>query len=615
MDWATAAVRVGILCSLCLAAAVVWRLSRPAGVWGDALRRRFLLGLPWGTLVASAGVLAVYLFLQGGLSNWYSPVTIPFRAWSYFYPLGLVTAGFAHNGPGHLLGNLLGTLALAPFCEYAWGHFPRERGAQSFGSLGTNPFVRAFVVVPLVIVAVGLLTALFAVGPIIGFSGVVFAFGGFALVRYPYATLLALLASRAAGTVRIAFQSPTLVVEARPIFYSPWWANIAIQGHALGLLIGALAGFWFVRARDAPTPSPLRLWSAVLLFGMTESLWAVYWFRGNAVFALYRGVGVVLVVLLATLVTAAVAASDRPLTPWLDRIEWRGPTLLALAVSGIAAAYYGLRGTGTLAVTTPAGLLDVPVLPALAGVAFLVALGVALWRPSVPNPFASTPRRQVAVVVLVLGLAAIVGPAIPVNLVTVSDQPLPGDTTEVRDYEVTYAENVTNGMVSAVGVSAFGETTQVRTSGVIVRSERRGIWTTAVTKSRLAFDGNRTVRLGGVGWRESVVANRTGWRVAGGGAAYRVAFYRDGERDPVYASPPANASPTIATRNVSVAPDGTDDFALVVTRENRTLDRAPMPAPNGSVTAGGLSFTRRDGTVYAERNGTRVAVAARETYE
>src|SRR6056297_4028396 len=92
--------------------------------WRDQLTGRFWYGVPWGTLVSIAFVLAVYLFVQGGIHDWHDPTVIPFRAWSYLYPTGLLTAGFAHSSSGHLLGNLLGTIALAPIAEYAWGHYP-----------------------------------------------------------------------------------------------------------------------------------------------------------------------------------------------------------------------------------------------------------------------------------------------------------------------------------------------------------------------------------------------------------------------------------------------------------------------------------------------------------
>jgi len=105
--------RVGVVAALLASVAVAFLVDRPAAL-GARLRERFVLGVPWGTLVSAGVVLAVYLLLQGGLRNWYAPVTIPFRAWSYFYPLGVVTAAFSHNGASHLIGNLVGTLTLAP---------------------------------------------------------------------------------------------------------------------------------------------------------------------------------------------------------------------------------------------------------------------------------------------------------------------------------------------------------------------------------------------------------------------------------------------------------------------------------------------------------------------
>jgi membrane associated rhomboid family serine protease len=541
------ALGIALLCSVL----VVFVLDRPRGRWGARLRPRFVAGIPWGTLVSAGLVLAVYLFVQGGWSHWYSPVTIPFRAWSYFSPLGVATAAFSHFGPAHLIGNLVGTLALAPIAEYAWGHYPRERGTQTFTSPLTNPYVRAFVVVPAVVGGVGLFTALFAVGPVIGFSGVVFAFAGFALVHYPITTVVALAASNGIRTLYRAFQQPTLTASAGPSYSSPWWADIAIQGHAIGLLAGILVGVWLARARGDDRPSAARVAVGVALFGVAQSLWAVYWFRGGETYVLYRAAGLALVVLLATLVAATVAASTRPL------------------------------------------------LSASAGTD---ALG-------------SLPRWQVGATVLVLCTAAIAGPAVPVNLTTPAEGDLSGDAdpVTVRGYEVTYAEDVPNGMVSLVDVEAFGETTQVNTSGVIVRNRERGIWMTAVPTGRLAFTGTTHVRVGGVGWRESVRVQRRGWSAIGGGTTYRVRLSYRGENVTAYTAPPARADPVIAGRNVSVV-SGPDRFRLNVSVGNRSAT-TPLPAVNETASAGGLDFVNVDGRIYAIDGSTRVRVARRETYE
>jgi membrane associated rhomboid family serine protease len=540
--------RVGVVAALVVSVAVVLLLDRRSSLLAS-LRRRFILGVPWGTLVSAAFVLAVYLLVQGGYDHWYSPVTIPFRAWSYFYPLGIATAAFSHGSAGHLVGNLVGTLTLAPLAEYAWGHFPRERGAHSFSSLRTNPYVRAFVVFPLAVVVVGLLTSIFAIGPIIGFSGVVFAFAGVALVNYPLGTVIALAGGSALRLVYSALRNPVLTASGRPTYVTPWWADIAIQGHAIGLLIGVLIGLAIVRRRQqAARPSARRLWLGALLFSVEQSLWAVYWFRGGETFVLYRAVGVILVAALALIIVFAVVTRDDPLFSW---------------------EFFGDSGV------------------------------VRNW--------------QVAAGILLLSTAALAGPAVPTNLYTAESGDLAGEEIEVRDYEVTYAENVENGLVATVDVEAFGETTGVNTSGVIVRSEERGIWTTAVSRGRLAFDGRRAVRLGGVGWRETVTAQRGGWRVLGNSSAYRVALGHNNTTRVVYASDPVTASPTLDGRNVTVVPNKSG-YLLRVTEGNTSTD-ARFPTQNESVTADGLTFTRKNSSVYVSYNRTRVQLLERESYE
>ncbi|WP_423751588.1 rhomboid family intramembrane serine protease [Salinirarus marinus] len=537
--------RLAVVVAFVLALVVVAAVDRSSRSRVGHLRTRLLLGVPWGTLTTLAVVTSVYLFLQGGWSNWHTPVVVPFRAWSYFYPLGVLSAAFAHVGAGHLVGNLVGTLAFGALAEYAWGHFPRSRGASTFSSWRTNPYVRAFVVVPSVAVAVGLVTAAFSIGPIIGFSGVVFAFAGFALVYYPLGTVVTLSAGGVVRTVYRTLRSPTVIGKAEPVYSSPWWADVAIQGHALGLFVGVLLGLWVARRRGDDPPSPLRLWSGVVLFAVAQSLWAVYWYRGSETYVLYRAVGVVAVALLATLVTLAVTASDRP-------------------------------------------LFDAPA-----------------------DALRAMPRWQAAAVAVVLVTAAISGPAVPVNLSRPADDAVAATTT-VRDYEVTYAENLTNRMVSAVDVSALGETTNVTTSGVVVESRRRSIWTTAVTKGRLDFAGDARVRLGGVGWRETVGVHRDGWDVVGNDTVYRVSLSHDGRNATAYTSPPKRAEPVVAGRNVSVVARP-DRFLVNVTRANESAS-APVPANDSSVTLLNVTLVRNGTKLFATHGETRVRVANEETY-
>ena len=538
---------VGVVGALLASAGVAWYTDRHRRELRDRLRTRLLLGVPWGTLVAVALVLAVYLFLQAGISHWNDPVTLPFRAWSYLYPLGMVSAAFSHGGPGHLLGNLTGTLVLAPIVEYAWGHYPSERGAATFSSPWTNPYVRAFVVFPAAVVAVGVLTGVFALGPVIGFSGVVFAFAGFALVHYPLTTVVAALGGQ--GLLRRTFRALSDPVLTGGVSASgpspPWWAEIAIQGHALGLLVGILCGVVVARRRSHD-PSAVRVWMGVLLFAVAQGLWAVYWFRGSGEYVLYQALGLALVAALAVVVTVAVTASERPL----------------------------LRGTGDVS------------------------------------------RRTVATVALLISLAALAGPAVPTNALTVDDGATPTeDAVTVDGYTVTYAEDVRNRMIPAVDVRLFGESTNVTTSGVIVVNRDRHIWTRAASQRALAYDGHERIRVGGVGWESTVDARRVGWSAVGGETAYHVWLRAEGDGpNHVFNSSSATAEPRVASTNVTVVATERGGFRLRVTDAGEVVATEPMPQANESVTAGGVTFERDDDALFAVANGTRVRVAEREGY-
>lgn len=536
------ALELGVIAAVVLSVGVVRWLDREAD-WGPTRRSRLLLGVPWGTLTSGLFVLGVYLFVQGGYSHWYAPLTIPYRSWSYLYPLGLLVAPFAHNGVGHLTGNLLGTAVLGTLAEFAWGHFPTERGSESFTGWRTNPYVRAFVVFPGGVLGLGLLTSLFSWGPVIGFSGVVFAFAGFSLVRYPIGTVVALAVENVVGVFYRALREPIDTAQAEPVFSSPWWAGIAIQGHLLGLFLGLAVGGAVLSRRERDST---RLYVGTLLVATSLSLWAVWWYRGNDRYVLYRGLGVVLVLALSLLVTLGLLATHR---------DWTIPEL-------------------------------------------------------------NVPARQVGVLALLFPVLVVGAAAVPLNLTTVADDSAPGGgpAIEVRDYTVVYAENVTNQQTSIVNLSAFGETTQVRTSGVIVVSGERHLWGQAVSSSRLDFAGRVGVVLGGPGWREAVFASRDGWDVAGNGTAYRVFLRRaGGERQLAFTSAGRTADPVLAGHRVEVDPR-MDGYFLDVSRNNNTITSVPLPTANESRTVAGITFSRDGDRIVAAVDGTRVQIAKRETY-
>lgn len=333
--WAVAAARDGSwtaapIGALALTAAYAVRNGSPLA----ALRRRWLFGIPWGTLWAVGLILAVYYLVQGGGGG--PPASIPFTARSYFDPVGWLVAGFAHAGRGHLLGNLFGTLVYGSLAEWYWGHYPRRRGAVSFGRTLDAPPIRALVIGPAVVVGLGLATALFAWGPVIGFSGVVFAFVGILLVQQPLLAVVAVIARQAVGTLYRGLESPVVTATPGESFTQPWWADTAVQGHLLGLMLGVTIGVALLRQRG-DRPSARRLWVGTALTGAGAGLWAVWWFGPGDSFVLYRAAGLALLLLLAGFVTVAVRLATRIGTV-RGPYRWRhvGALLLLLPVATMA---------------------------------------------------------------------------------------------------------------------------------------------------------------------------------------------------------------------------------------------------------------------------------------
>lgn len=500
------------------------------------VRSRLLHGMPWGTLLTILFVTSVYLFVQGGLAHPNRPLVVPFRSWSYFYPLGMLTAAFSHASQSHLLGNLVATAAYASVAEYAWGRYPRTRGTQTFTSRWTNPYVR-ILVVPAVSIAAGLFTALFALGPVVGFSGVVFAFAGFAFVQRPLLTTLAILGSRILNLTLSAVLNPRVSTSPRPRVVTPWWTDVAVQGHAIGLLAGVLLAVALAHSRDE-WPDPRRVWFGLLAFAAYQGLWALYVPDGNGRYVLYRWAGVSLVFLFTAVVVVGATRS----------------------------AEYEL-------------------------------------------PVLGTSRRTVALALVVVTLASFSGAGVVYNVAPLDQQPGPEPAVHVRDYSVGYAEDVPDGYVGAISVPFVDYSPAINTSGVIVTSERRYVWRTMVRPAVLKNRGRTSVLLGGLGWRERVYVNRTGWTLAGKKAVYKVYLRPAGRnRTLAFSSEPATAAPIIAGHNISMEPT-TDRFRFVVSRANRTVGTTPVPGNGSSAHVAGITFRRNRSTVYAIANRTRVAIA------
>ncbi|MFP4529655.1 MAG: rhomboid family intramembrane serine protease [Halodesulfurarchaeum sp.] len=336
MDLLTVGARLAILVAFVLAIALVFSLRPPAET-GSRLRTRLLFGLPIGTLLSIGLVAAFFLFVQGDWGH-ETVLTLPFTSWSLRYPLGMATAPIAHQGLGHLVGNLAAFLIFGSIGEYAFGHFPTRRGASAFGSWRRNPYVRAFGLVPAGVFGVALLTSLFAWGPIIGFSGVVYATVGYVLINYPFVAVVGLVAREFAITVFWSLRDPILTASAGSSYGSPWWADVAIQTHLLGLLLGVGLGL-AIRSRRPQLDrlDPWRLFPASVLVGSSLTLWAVWWYAGPGSFQLFRGPGVVLVLGVALLITVAGTLQESPVAELSRRQVSVGLIVFPIVLMGAVA--------------------------------------------------------------------------------------------------------------------------------------------------------------------------------------------------------------------------------------------------------------------------------------
>jgi len=619
-------IQVALVVVVASVAAYVWAIDG-YGRWYPVLSERFIYGVPWGTVISVVGVFAVYLFAQSGLSHWSSPAITPFRSWSYSYLLGLFSAGFAHAGPDHLIGNMTGTIVLAPLVEYAWSHYPPklrddadaseypppgdvvepQTGIVGWGrpdnpGLFQRPWVRALVVFPAAVFFVSILTSVLALGWSLGFSGTVFAFGGFAVIYFPLASIVATGGFLGVSTVISALREPVLRVSTEPGGPGPpSWAGINVQAHLLGFLVGVMLAFALLEYRNERRSAAMTF-LAVAIFGFVQRLWLLS-LGGDGEYALYRGIGTIFVLVLTVYITATVTDEEvsfsgpQALVPW-DASKRALALLWLLFVAAVTIILIGVEvAFGTIGFWPLVGV---------------VLLGVLLLLPSLPtvapNATRSAPLRTRHV--LLVGLLAVTVlvalPSVVFNLPGMDEDPVPDTgTVEVEDYVVTYAEDATHGR------------SEINQSGVIVISEERDIWSTAVEKDRLAHNGEAEVVVGGVGWRESITANRTGWAVTGGDTAYVVDLDHNGERTRAFASDPVEADVTIANQTVSVEP-GEETFSLNVTSDGEWVGTIPVPAANESATVGRLSFhTEPDDdtiAVYAEQDGTRVQIASREEF-
>lgn len=305
----------------------------------ERLRQRLVLGVPWGTLAVVLFVYLVYYVVQGANEPG-GPNVVGFRSWSLWYPQGILFSSFSHASRSHLIGNLLGTVVFGSIVEYAWSHYPTQRGQHSFSSWRTNPFVRIGLFV-LGALLVGIVNSLFVPGAIIGFSGVVFAFAGFAIVYRPLAAAGGMLGLQALDLVYHGLRYPIRFTEAETRFVTPYWSDTALQGHLFGLVLGVLLAVALVRYRKV-VPRVGYIWFAALVFAVSRSMWTLFWFISSTEFVLFRGLGAASVLVLASLVAIAAVRTDRPLWPGRIHLSVRTISVSILVVVVVLVALAGI---------------------------------------------------------------------------------------------------------------------------------------------------------------------------------------------------------------------------------------------------------------------------------
>lgn len=594
--------------------AVVWYIA-DRGRFRQSVADRLLYGLPLGTGLTVLLLIGVYLGVQGGVRHWEEPLVLPFVSWSYFYPLGMLTAGVTHGSPGHLISNLAGTIAFGVIAEYAWGHYPHggDREQQ-----GVWPWIRAVVVFPAALLGAALLTSAVALGPGLGFSGAVYAIVGMAVVWYPRATVLGVVAASGLGTIVQALREPIVragISAGAPA--PPSWAGVGFHAHAMGFLLGVLVGGGLLWYRDR-RPSARAVAAGTLAVGLVQGLWLVVWSDGPATYVLYRGLGVVLLVVVTLLVTAAVTASDRPI-PRLLPGRTGVPSRRQFAIGWLAlVGLFAITGITSALLSDSASVAVAGMILGIAVVLGLPAVPTALPRRLVAGPIS---QRAAAMGVLAVVTVVLALPGVLSGLTVVADTPGNATATDdrgavtVNDYTIDYAANASSKQRLAVDLGPEA-TAEVNYTGVIVESAPREFWTIGVRAQQLEYSGNGTVLVGGIGWREVVTVNRSGWDVVGGGTAYVVNLTHDGSTTRSFTSDPVQAPTRIEGHRLTIVPMSTE-MGVRVTGPNETAT-VGLPAVNESVTVGELTLVTEAKSdtmrLTAQTETSSVVVAEREQY-
>jgi len=332
--------------------AVVAYWTRPA-VLHELLRisrQRLIYGLPLGTFVIVGVNVVFFLFAQRAYAGG-EILTIPYISWSYGYPLGFLTGPIGHANVSHITGNLLTTLVFAPIAEYVIGHKDSRR-----------PLLRALVGIPLAFYTVGVFISVFSLGPSIGFSGVLFFFVGFVVVFYPVVSVGLIVVSTVFRSVVGALFSPVTVQSSvETVTTTPSWANIAVDAHMLGFLLGVGIAVLLARRRRQMSVDGYRVGAAVLFVGTAQGLHLV-WLASGSSYVLYRALGVSIVTALAVLIAFGTSV-EHEAQPFLKLEELparRAASVGALVLPIVLICVVGfIAGLGTVSTVDEVETVDV----------------------------------------------------------------------------------------------------------------------------------------------------------------------------------------------------------------------------------------------------------------
>jgi hypothetical protein len=222
------------------------------------------------------------------------------------------------------------------------------------------------------------------------------------------------------------------------------------------------------------------------------------------------------------------------------------------------------------------------------------------------------------VLVLVVLTVLVSVPTVPFGLTVVEDGAVHGSSeVDVEDYTVTYERDATVEQGSLIDLGGDSETLESQQDGVLLASDERELATVAVRSDVLEYEGEDTVHVGGLGWRESVAVERTGWDVAGNETAYAVDLEVDGETTRSFVSEPVRAHVTVGDSEIAVVPSD-DEFLLRVTEGGEEVDETAIPDIGTATMVGELRFSteRTDDAkrVLVEAGETEFQLAERETY-